>query len=119
MGIFRKRPIRYPLIVLTVLGVVAAILIMMWNVWIGIAYTLVYACVIYYTLRLESQTYLETEMHIESLSYRMKNVGEEAFLEMPFGIIILNDQKFIRVGFVLSVDLHHVNASREVGNGNN
>ena len=95
MGIFRKRPIRYPLIILTVLGAVAAILIMMWNVWIGATYILVYACVIYYTLRLESQTYLETERHIESLSYRMKNVGEEAFLEMPFGIIILNDQLMV------------------------
>ena len=79
MGIFRKRPIRYPLIVLTILGAVAAILIMMWNVWIGIAYILVYACVIYYTLKMEKLTYLETEKHIESLSYRMKNVGEEAF----------------------------------------
>jgi cyclic-di-AMP phosphodiesterase len=95
MGVFRKRPIRYPLITLTVLGAVAAILIMMWNVWIGIAYILVYACIIYYTLRVEKLTYLETEKHIESLSYRMKNVGEEAFLEMPFGIIILNDEHMV------------------------
>lgn len=92
MGIFRKRPIRYPLLVLAALGIVAAILIMSWNVWIGIAYILVFASVIYYTFKLEVLTYLETENHIEALSYRMKNVGEEAFLEMPIGILLINDQ---------------------------
>lgn len=92
MGIFRKRPIRYPLLALFILGIVAAILIMNWNVWIGIAYILVFACIIYYTLKLELVTYIETEKYIESLSYRMKNVGEEAFLEMPFGILIMNEQ---------------------------
>lgn len=92
MGIFRKRPIRYPLLVLAALGIVAAILIMSWNVWIGIAYILVFASVIYYTFKLEVLTYLETENHIKALSYRMKNVGEEAFLEMPIGILLINDQ---------------------------
>lgn len=95
MGIFRKRPIRYPLLVLAALGIVAAILIMSWNVWIGIAYILVFASVIYYTFKLEVLTYLETENHIEALSYRMKNVGEEAFLEMPIGILLINDQHTI------------------------
>ena len=92
MGIFRKRPIRYPLVALFLLGVVAAILIMMWNIWIGIAYILVYAVAAYYAMRLEFFTYVETEKHIEALSFRMKDVGEEAFLEMPFGILILNDE---------------------------
>lgn len=92
MGIFRKRPIRYPLLALFILGIVAAILIMNWNVWIGIAYILVFACIIYYTLKIEVVTYSETEKYIESLSYRMENVGEEAFLEMPFGILIMNEK---------------------------
>ena len=91
MGIFRKRPIRYPLLVLSLLGLVAAALIMLWNIWIGIAFVFVYAVAMYYTLRIELLTYLETEKHIEALSFRMKDVGEEAFLEMPFGILILND----------------------------
>lgn len=91
MGIFRKRPIRYPLLVMFLLSLVAAVLIMMWNVWIGIAFVLVYAVAMYYTWRVELLTYLETEKHIEALSFRLKDVGEEAFLEMPFGILILND----------------------------
>ncbi|MGN7477723.1 DHH family phosphoesterase [Solibacillus silvestris] len=92
MGIFRKRPIRYPLLVLVLLGAVAAILIMMWNVWIGVAFILVYAVAAYYTLKIELLTYIETEKHIESLSYRMEDVGKEAFLEMPFGILLMNDE---------------------------
>jgi cyclic-di-AMP phosphodiesterase len=95
MGIFRKRPIRYPLLVLAILGIVAAVLMMSWNVWIGIAYILVFACVMYYTMKLEMLTYIETEKHIETLSYRMKNVGEEAFLEMPFGILLINDENTV------------------------
>lgn len=91
MGIFRKRPIRYPLLVLFLLSLVAAVLIMMWNIWIGIAFVFVFAVAMYYTWRVELLTYLETEKHIEALSFRLKDVGEEAFLEMPFGILILND----------------------------
>lgn len=92
MGIFRKRPIRYPLVVFSLLGVIAAILIMMWNVWIGGTFIVVYAVVAYYTLKVESLTYEETEKHIKALSYRMEDVGEEAFLEMPFGILLMNNE---------------------------
>lgn len=92
MGIFRKRPIRYPLVVFSLLGVIAAILIMMWNVWIGGTFIVVYAAVAYYTLKVESLTYEETEKHIKALSYRMEDVGEEAFLEMPFGILLMNNE---------------------------
>lgn len=34
----------------------------------------------------------ETEKHIESISFRMKKVGEEALLEMPIGILLVNEQ---------------------------
>lgn len=92
MGIFRKRPIRYPLLVLFLLGAVAAILIMMWNVWVGIAFIAIYAVAAYYTVKVELLTYVETEKHIQTLSYRMEDVGKEAFLEMPFGILLMNDE---------------------------
>ena len=36
-------------------------------------------CSSYYTLKVESLTYEETEKHIKALSYRMEDVGEEAF----------------------------------------
>ncbi|MEG0471220.1 MAG: DHH family phosphoesterase [Solibacillus sp.] len=92
MGTIRKRPIRYPLIALSALGIVTAILMVSWNLWIGIAYTLLFTLFIIYAWKVEAITYMETEKHIESLSFRMKKVGEEAFLEMPIGILLINDQ---------------------------
>ena len=37
----------------------------------------------------------ETEEYISTLSYRLKKVGEEALLEMPIGIMLINDDYYI------------------------
>lgn len=92
MGTHRRRPIRYPLIVLFILGFVTAVAIGFWNVWIAIAYVVVVFCILIYAWNVEKTTYLETEQHIESISFRMKHVGEEALLQMPIGILLINEQ---------------------------
>lgn len=91
MGTFRKRPIRYPLFFLSVMGFITVIILGIWNIWFSIAYALVMIVIISYAWRIEKTTYLETEKHIESISFRMKNVGEEALLQMPIGIVLIND----------------------------
>lgn len=95
MGTFRKRPMRYPIIVFMILLIIAAFLISFWNVWAAIFYTLIAVVSALYAWKVERILYVETENHIETLSYRMKNVGEEAFLEMPIGIVLLNEQQEI------------------------
>ncbi|HLT55805.1 MAG TPA: DHH family phosphoesterase, partial [Bacillota bacterium] len=45
----------------------------------------------FYTVRKEKSRMDQTEAYISSLSHRIKRVGEEALLEMPFGIILYND----------------------------
>ncbi|WP_332650793.1 DHH family phosphoesterase [Lysinibacillus sp. 54212] len=95
MGIFRKRPIRYPLLLLTCLAIITASLLISWNIWIGLLYTVVSIATLYYGWKVERTTYIETEKHISTLSFRMKKVGEEAFLQMPFGILLVNDQYII------------------------
>ncbi|MEG0260157.1 MAG: DHH family phosphoesterase [Lysinibacillus sp.] len=92
MGTFRRRPIRYPLIALTIFGIVTFVILCVWNIAIGIGFGLGFGCIIAYTWKVEKVTFDETELHIESISYRMKNVGEEALLEMPIGILLINDQ---------------------------
>ena len=92
MGTFRKRSIRYPLFFLSVLGFITTIAFSFVHIWFGIAYAFVMTLVMSYTWKLEKTTYLETEQHIESISFRMKNVGEEALLQMPIGILLINDQ---------------------------
>ncbi|MGE7666360.1 DHH family phosphoesterase [Ureibacillus composti] len=131
MDTYRKRSIRYPLLYLSIVGLIAAVLIFIWNIWFGIAYTLVFMIVLLYAWKVENITYLEVEKYIESLSFRMKKVGEEALLEMPIGIVLVNDKFLIEwanpymsqlldvetlIGeelFILSDDLHGLTKSEE------
>ncbi|BAQ09422.1 dhh family protein [Bacillus sp. OxB-1] len=92
---FRIRAIRYPLLALSLLGILAAVLLFLSNFWFGLVYTILFAVFIGAAWKAEERTYLETEKHIETLSYRMKKVGEEALLEMPIGIILLNENQVI------------------------
>ncbi|WP_422124670.1 DHH family phosphoesterase [Planococcus sp. X10-3] len=88
---FRKRKLRYPLFALLILGLAATILIaFVSELAAGIFFFLFTATFIAAWL-IERRTYEATEKHIESLSYRMKKVGEEALLEMPIGILLAND----------------------------
>ncbi|WP_110928056.1 DHH family phosphoesterase [Bacillus massiliglaciei] len=49
----------------------------------------------YASFRLEAKKLRETEEYISTLSYRLKKVGEEALLEMPIGIMLINDDYYI------------------------
>jgi len=92
---FRKRAIRYPLTVLSILGVMAAVLLLLSHFWSGLIFAVLFTTAAGIAWRMEEQTYIETEKHIETLSYRMKKVGEEALLELPIGIILINDKNVI------------------------
>ena len=92
---FRKRAIRYPLTVLSILGVMAAVLLLLSQFWLGLLFSVLFLAVMGFTWKMEEQTYIETEKHIETLSYRVKKVGEEALLELPIGIILINDKNTV------------------------
>lgn len=94
MDTYRKRLIRHPLMYLTVIGLIGATLLSIWNIWFGLSYGLIIVIALLYAWKTEKITFLNTEKHIESLSFRMKKVGSEALLEMPIGILLIND-KFI------------------------
>lgn len=92
MGILRRRIIRIPLFMLTIVSIAAAAILSYYNIWLGVAVFIVAGAALYYAWKSEMLTYKETEHHIEALSYRMKKVGEEAFLQMPYGILLVNEQ---------------------------
>jgi len=92
---FRKRAVRYPLTVISLLGLIAAVLLFLSNFWEGLLFTIPFTIAIGIAWKLEEQTYVETEKHIESLSYRMKKVGEEALLELPIAIILFNEKQIV------------------------
>lgn len=131
MDTYRKRSIRYPLLYLSIIGLIAACFLFLWNIWVGVVYTLILIVVVTYAWKVENITYSEIEKYIESLSYRMKKVGEEALLEMPIGIVLINDKftiewanpymsKMLEVEtligedlFILSEELHAITKSDE------
>ena len=92
---FRKRTIRYPLAVLSLLGAVAAVFLFLFQFWTGLFFSILFLATIAMAWKAEDQTYIETEKHIETLSYRMKRVGEEALLELPIGILLISDSQSI------------------------
>lgn len=92
---FRKRAIRYPLIGLSLLGILAAVLLFLNNFWLGFIFSTLFLIILGATWKIEDDTYLSTEKHIETLSHRVKKVGEEALLELPIGIILVNDEQMI------------------------
>ena len=95
MTFFRKRTIRYPMAGLSLLGMTAAVYLIMYQFWFGLIYSVLFIAIIGVTWTIEDQTYLETEKHIKMLSHRLKKVGEEALLELPIGIILINDKKVV------------------------
>lgn len=92
---FRKRAIRYPLAGLSFLGLVAAVFLLMLQFWVGLIFVVLFAIIIGSAWKIEEQTYMETEKHIKTLSYRIKKVGEEALLKLPIGIILINENNVI------------------------
>lgn len=92
---FRKRAIRLPLVGLSLLGMIAAILLFLNNFWLGLIFSILFLVTIGLTWKIEDDTYQSTERHIETLSYRVKKVGEEALLELPIGIMLINEEQDI------------------------
>ena len=54
-----------------------------------------FAIPFYFILRMDSRQKKETEEYITTLSYRVKKVEEEALMEMPIGIMLINDDYYI------------------------
>lgn len=86
---------RYPIVFFMVLLIGAALFISTANILAAAIFTIVAVALALYAWRTERALYVDTEAHIEALSYRMKNVGEEAFLQMPIGIVLLNEHNEI------------------------
>jgi len=92
MGILRNRLLRVPLIIISILAILTASLFIYFNVIVGFIYAIVATVAIAYIWYIEKKVFIQTEEHIEALSFRMKKVGEEAFFELPIGILLIDDQ---------------------------
>ncbi|PAE23462.1 MULTISPECIES: DHH family phosphoesterase [Bacillaceae] len=90
-----KRSIRYPIFGLMGITVVLLGILAYYN-WLSALIGLFLAILpFYYLFQLNQKHRKETEEYISTLSYRVKKVGEEALMEMPIGIMLINDDYYI------------------------
>jgi c-di-AMP phosphodiesterase-like protein len=66
-----------------------------YNWIIGAAGFILTGLLIYLIFQVNHKIRQETEEYISTLSYRVKKVGEEALMEMPIGIMLINDDYYI------------------------
>ncbi|WML24347.1 DHH family phosphoesterase [Neobacillus sp. OS1-33] len=90
-----KRSIRYPFYGLIGVTVVVLIALSFYNWIISAAGLFIMLFPTYYMFVVDRRQRKEIEEYIATLSYRVKRVGEEALMEMPIGIMLINDEYYI------------------------
>ncbi len=90
-----KGSIRYPLICLIGITIIMLGILSFYNWVFSLIGLVLLVTPFYFILRIESRQRKETEEYITTLSYRVKKVGEEALMEMPIGIMLINDDYYI------------------------
>lgn len=92
---FNKRMIRYPLYGLAILTALLLVSVSFYQWIISLIGLIVFGIVYFLAFYFERRSHEETEEYISTLSYRVKRVGEEALMEMPIGIMLINDEYYI------------------------
>ena len=90
-----KRSIRYPIFGLMGITVVLLGILAYYNWLFALIGLFLIILPFYYLFQLIQKHRKETEEYISTLSYRVKKVGEEALMEMPIGIMLINDDYYI------------------------
>ena len=90
-----KGSIRYPLICLIGITLILLGIISFYNWLFAILGLLLSVIPFYFLIQMNVRQRKETEEYITTLSYRVKKVGEEALMEMPIGIMLINDEYYI------------------------
>lgn len=90
-----KRSIRYPFYGLIGVTMILLIVLLLYNWILSVAGLLLMFIPLYYMFVIDHRERTEMEEYISTLSYRVKKVGEEALMEMPIGIMLINEEYYI------------------------
>ena len=90
-----KRSSRYPFYGLLAITVVLLIVLFLYNWILSLGGLVIMFLPVYYMFSIDRRQRREMEEYISTLSYRVKRVGEEALMEMPIGIMLINDEYYI------------------------
>lgn len=91
----KKRSNRYPFYGLLAVAVVLLFVLALYNWILSLGGLLILVLPVYYMFVIDQRQRKEMEDYISNLSYRVKRVGEEALMEMPIGIMLINDEYYI------------------------
>ncbi|MBO0994880.1 DHH family phosphoesterase [Bacillus sp. SD088] len=91
----KERKSLYPLYGIMAVAVVLLIYIGLTNIWVALAGAFMLLALFLLAVFWENKMVKAREEYVKTLSYRVKKVGEEALLEMPIGIILINDDYYI------------------------
>ena len=91
----KERKLRYPLYGIMAVAVVLLIYIGLTNIWVALVGAFMLLALFVLAVYLENKMVKVREEYVKTLSYRVKKVGEEALLEMPIGIMLINDEYYI------------------------
>lgn len=88
---FKTKPLHNKFLRGTYLLIVIMLIFISYVKWfIGLSLGIIVAIFFYYFLKTEKANQLKQTNYIKQLSYRINKAGEEAFLEMPIGIVLYN-----------------------------
>ncbi|NRD77401.1 DHH family phosphoesterase [Bacillus sp. BRMEA1] len=90
-----KRSNLYPFYGLIGVTVVLLAILFLYNRILSLAGLLLMILPLYYMVVVGRRQREEMEQYISTLSHRVKKVGEEALLELPIGIMLINEEYYI------------------------
>ncbi|GIN59570.1 DHH family phosphoesterase [Lederbergia ruris] len=91
----KERKLQYPLYGIMAVAAVLLIYIGLTNIWVALVGAFILLALFLLAVYLENKMVKVREEYVKTLSYRVKKVGEEALLEMPIGIMLINDDYYI------------------------
>ncbi|MBS4218216.1 DHH family phosphoesterase [Bacillus sp. FJAT-49711] len=88
---FKGGKSRYPLYGIVAITAILLIFIAFQHLWVALIGFLLLCALFYAAVHGEKEIIKDTEEYISTLSYRVKKVGEEVLMEMPIGVMLIND----------------------------
>ncbi|MBD3109343.1 DHH family phosphoesterase [Bacillus sp. AGMB 02131] len=88
---FKSKSIQFALagLLVVIISLLAVLAYYQW--FLAVVGMLIAGGLVYIIFRIDFLNQKATEQYISTLSYRLKSVGEEALLEMPIGIMLIDD----------------------------
>lgn len=89
---YERKAYRYPSYALAALAVLMAAGLFYFHWLFGLIGFLTVGFTLYYVIWSQRSLYQELGQYISNLSYRVKKVGEEALMQMPIGIMLIDEE---------------------------